>query len=191
MTAEYPNIPEGAEFYEPVGPHLMAREILFSDDELTIVLKDGRRITMPLEWFPRLAKASPEEREEFEIVGAGGLIDWPEIEESILIRRFLHQSAEGIRKNIEEGRDLIHRLVDELESEDVPVVERFVAFLSAYRRDVFVHSLATSPWDDEPITLEEQQAVEEARKETEWISHEDVKKEWGIEGHDESDPKRS
>jgi hypothetical protein len=191
MTAEYPNIPEGAEFYVPVGPHLMAREVRIAENALTILLKDGRSVTAPLEWFPKLLAASPEEREEYEIVGAGGLIDWPELEESILIRRFLHQSAEGIRKNVEEGRDLIHRMVDELASEDVPMVERFVAFLSEYRRDVIIRSLSTAPFDDEPITLEEQRAVEEARHETEWISHEDVMKEWGGDGYDESDSKGS
>lgn len=191
MTDEYPNIPEGAKFYVPAGPHLMAREVVISDDELTIHLKDGRRITVPVEWFPKLQALKPWEREEYEIIGAGGEIQWPEAEIYILIRRLLHQSADGIRRNVEEGRDLIHRLVDELDDRDVNAAEKFIAFLTAYTRSTGPRSIVLPPWDDEPITLEEQRAVEEARKETEWIPHEDVMRELGIEGYDESDSKGS
>ena len=54
-----------------------------SDDFLTVELKDGRRISVPLEWYPRLVSATPEQRANWVIAGAGYGIHWPDIDEDL------------------------------------------------------------------------------------------------------------
>jgi hypothetical protein len=70
-----------------------AIEVEVSEDELTVVLADGRRIAVPLAWFPRLLSATVEERSKFEIFGGGVGIHWPEIDEDLSVEGLLR----GIR----------------------------------------------------------------------------------------------
>jgi len=74
-----------------------AIEVEVSDDELTVVLADGRRIAVPLAWFPRLLDASAEQRTKFEILGGGIGIHWPEIDEDLSVDGLLRgvRSPEG------------------------------------------------------------------------------------------------
>jgi len=60
-----------------------AREVSMSDDELTVQLADGRRISVPLAWFPRLLHATSEHRLNFEILGDGDGIHWPDVDEDL------------------------------------------------------------------------------------------------------------
>ena len=62
-----------------------AIEVDVSDDELIVILADGRRIAVPLTWFPRLLNATPEERAKFELLGGGVGIHWPEIDEDLSV----------------------------------------------------------------------------------------------------------
>ena len=55
----------------------------FSDDFLVVGLKDGRRISVPVEWYPRLARATRKQRANWEVCGAGYGIHWPEIDEDL------------------------------------------------------------------------------------------------------------
>jgi hypothetical protein len=55
----------------------------FADDFLIVGLKDGRRISVPLAWYPRLASASPEALSNWEIIGAGYGLQWPELDEDL------------------------------------------------------------------------------------------------------------
>ncbi len=55
----------------------------FSDDFLTVGLMDGRRISVPLQWYPRLAQASAEARSNWQICGGGYGIHWPELDEDL------------------------------------------------------------------------------------------------------------
>ena len=55
--------------------------------ELVVTLADGRRIATPLEWYPRLQKASARERAHFEIMPMG--IHWPDIDEDLSIAGML------------------------------------------------------------------------------------------------------
>ena len=66
-----------------------AKEILFTADELTVVLVDGRRITVPLEWFPRLLRATHEERQRYELLGDGVGIHWPDVDEDLRVAGLL------------------------------------------------------------------------------------------------------
>jgi hypothetical protein len=54
-----------------------------SEDTLAVDLADGRTIVVPLAWFPRLLEASPEQRANWEISGAGYGLHWPDIDEDL------------------------------------------------------------------------------------------------------------
>lgn len=66
-----------------------AQDVSVSDDELTIALADGRRISVPLAWFPRLLHASPTQRSNWELLGDGEGIHWPEIDEDLSVAGIL------------------------------------------------------------------------------------------------------
>ena len=62
--------------------------VRLTDDSLTIDLLDGRTITVPLVWYPRLAEATEAQRNNFRIIGGGYVVNWPDIDE--------HLSAQGL-----------------------------------------------------------------------------------------------
>lgn len=57
--------------------------VSFSEDALVVGLKDGRKISVRIEWFPRLAQASSEELSDWEISGGGYGIHWPQLDEDL------------------------------------------------------------------------------------------------------------
>ena len=62
-----------------------AVEVSCTNDALTVVLNDGRMVSVPLPWFPRLLDATPKERAEWELIGGGIGIHWEAIDEDILV----------------------------------------------------------------------------------------------------------
>jgi hypothetical protein len=80
-------------------PHADARakEVRVSADELLVTLEDGRRIGVPLAWFPRLLAATPAQRAHFEILGEGQGIHWPEIDEDVSVAGLLRGARSGER----------------------------------------------------------------------------------------------
>ena len=70
----------------------LANNVETSEDELTVSLADGRRISVPLVWFPRLLNATVEERAEFRLIGGGEGIHWPRIDEDISVIGLLRGS---------------------------------------------------------------------------------------------------
>ena len=60
-------------------------EVKFTKDTLSVALRDGRTITVPLAWYPRLAHATPEERGNWRLIGLGEGIHWPDLDEDISI----------------------------------------------------------------------------------------------------------
>ena len=67
----------------------LATDVEISDDELTVSLADGRRISVPLVWFPRLLHATAEQRAEFRLIGDGVGIHWPAVDEDISVAGLL------------------------------------------------------------------------------------------------------
>lgn len=57
--------------------------VYFTRDSLIVDLKDGRSISVPLSWYPRLLKANPKSRACWEICGGGYGIHWPDIDEDL------------------------------------------------------------------------------------------------------------
>jgi hypothetical protein len=64
------------------------KDIIISEDTISAHLLDGRTISVPLAWSWRLSEATPEQRANYEIIGDGQSIHWPEIDEDL--------SAEGM-----------------------------------------------------------------------------------------------
>jgi len=67
----------------------LASEVFVSEDELTVHLVDGRKISVPLVWFPRLLHGSREQRDRFELIGEGEGIHWEELDEDISVAGLL------------------------------------------------------------------------------------------------------
>ena len=67
----------------------LAVEVSFSNDALSVTLSDGRVVSVPLVWFPRLADATPRERSDWELIGGGIGIHWEEIDEDISVESLL------------------------------------------------------------------------------------------------------
>ncbi|HEY0018943.1 MAG TPA: DUF2442 domain-containing protein [Longimicrobium sp.] len=66
-----------------------------SDAALTVELLDGRTVAVPLLWFPRLAHASPTERNHWRLIGGGEGIHWPDLDEDISVAGLLAGMASG------------------------------------------------------------------------------------------------
>ena len=64
----------------------IAAQLEVTDVELVVGLVDGRRIAVPLVWFPRLLHASTEQRAVFELIGNGEGIHWPDVDEDLSVR---------------------------------------------------------------------------------------------------------
>jgi hypothetical protein len=65
----------------------------FADDTMSVALEDGRTITVPIAWYPRLLKASPEQRLAYELSPAG--VHWDEIDEDISVEGMLIGRSEA------------------------------------------------------------------------------------------------
>jgi hypothetical protein len=59
------------------------QDVRFTDYEFSVSLMDGRTITVPLAWFPRLRHASPDQRRNWTISAAGYGIHWPDLDEDL------------------------------------------------------------------------------------------------------------
>ena len=66
-----------------------AVSVSFKNDSLNVVLADGREISAPLEWFPRLRDASDKQRKKWRLIGRGIGIHWEEIDEDISVKSLL------------------------------------------------------------------------------------------------------
>jgi hypothetical protein len=66
-----------------------ATGVYFDDKRIHVRLSDGREISAPLEWFPRLSHATNEQRQHWELIGRGVGIHWEEIDEDISVAGLL------------------------------------------------------------------------------------------------------
>ena len=63
--------------------------VTVTDDTLSVDLEDGRSVSVPIGWYPRLAKGTESERANFEISGAGYGVHWPDLDEDIGVEGLL------------------------------------------------------------------------------------------------------
>ncbi len=62
---------------------IRVRTVTVTQDELVVGLMDGCTISAPLAWYPRLARATPEQRSHWRLIGAGYGIHWPDVDEDL------------------------------------------------------------------------------------------------------------
>ena len=72
-----------------------AEDVQTTDDTLTVDLSDGRTISVPLGWYPRLEYASAEERANWRLIGRGQGIHWEDIDEDISVEGLLSGKPSG------------------------------------------------------------------------------------------------
>jgi len=66
-----------------------AQNVSISDDSLTVDMVDGRSLSVPLAWYPRLLHGSAKERNRWELIGNGEGIHWPELDEDVSVEGLL------------------------------------------------------------------------------------------------------
>ena len=76
-----------------------AENVKVTDDTLSVDLSDGRTISVPLEWFPRLVHATLEERNNWRLIGKGHGIHWEDIDEDISVKGLLAGKPSGESQN--------------------------------------------------------------------------------------------
>jgi hypothetical protein len=81
----------------------LATTVSVTDDDLTVDLADGRRIIVPLAWYPRLLNATQTERQNCQLLGDGYAIEWPDLDEHIgveglLAGRHSGESPQSLRR---------------------------------------------------------------------------------------------
>ncbi len=80
-----------------------AKSVAVTPDALTVALADGRTLSVPLAWFPRLNHGSETERSHWALIGGGQGIHWPDLDEDISVESLLagrqsSESQESLRK---------------------------------------------------------------------------------------------
>ena|ERR1700731_2297968 len=66
-----------------LGADERVADVTFTADTLKVTMKDGRTITVPLTWYPRLLQATPKQRKNWKVSGGGYGIHWPELDEDL------------------------------------------------------------------------------------------------------------
>jgi hypothetical protein len=72
----------------------LAKGVTFTTERMQIELQDGRELSVPLAWFPRLQNASPQELEKWRLIGDGEGIHWETLDEDISVPRLLGLSCD-------------------------------------------------------------------------------------------------
>ena len=75
--------------------NVIAQEVSVGEDTLAVNLADGRSVTIPISWFPRLAHGTPEERSHWRLIGNGEGIHWPDLDEDIRVASLLEGRRSG------------------------------------------------------------------------------------------------
>jgi hypothetical protein len=72
-----------------------AERVSISDDALSVELSDGRSVSVPLAWFPRLSHGTAAERDDWRLIGAGEGIHWEALDEDISVESLLAGRKSG------------------------------------------------------------------------------------------------
>lgn len=66
------------------------KALTFTKGQMVLHFSDGRKVSTPLEWYPRLLNGTAKQRAHWEIIGAGRGIHWPDLDEDLSIEGILH-----------------------------------------------------------------------------------------------------
>lgn len=73
----------------------LAQDVRVTDDTLVVDLVDGRTLSVPVSWYPRLAHGSPGEQAAWQLIGRGHGIHWPKLDEDIAVEDLLAGRRSG------------------------------------------------------------------------------------------------
>ncbi len=73
----------------------LAQAVRVDENAIVVDLLDGRAVSVPLSWYPRLAHGTPEERSEWELIGRGHGIHWPRLDEDVAVEDLLEGRPSG------------------------------------------------------------------------------------------------
>ena len=76
-------------------PVTQAEAVTITDDAIIVALSDGRTISAPLAWYPRLWHGSPQERNNWRFIGANEGVHWPDLDEDISVLNLLLGQPSG------------------------------------------------------------------------------------------------
>jgi len=79
------------------------KDVRVTEDALSVDLVDGRTISVPLAWYPRLLAATPEQRANWRVAGGGFGIHWPDVDEDLSTEGLL-RGAPAPRRSATTGR---------------------------------------------------------------------------------------
>lgn len=74
-----------------------AAAVIVANGRLLVRLVDGREVSVPVEWFPRLAQGTPEQQQNFRLASHGYGLHWPDLDEDIRVGRLLESWPEHDR----------------------------------------------------------------------------------------------
>lgn len=74
---------------QAIEVHPLAQQVSFTDSDMVVALVDGRTVSVPIMWFPRLASASRQQLENCEILADGEGIHWPDVDEDLSVAGLL------------------------------------------------------------------------------------------------------
>jgi Protein of unknown function (DUF3532). len=72
-----------------------AQNVVVTDDALTVDISDGRTISVPLAWYPRLLHSTPNDRNNWRFIGQNEGIHWPDIDEDISVKKIILGKPSG------------------------------------------------------------------------------------------------
>jgi hypothetical protein len=71
------------------------QHVTVTEDALTVDLTDGRTVSVPLAWYPRLLYGTPEERNNWRLIGKGEGVHWPDLDEDISVENIVFGKPSG------------------------------------------------------------------------------------------------
>jgi len=72
-----------------------AQSVTVTEDSVIVDMMDGRKISAPLAWYPRLLHSAPEERNRWRLIGGGEGIHWPDLDEDLSVENLLAGKPSG------------------------------------------------------------------------------------------------
>jgi hypothetical protein len=91
-------------------PAASVQNATVADEKLTVELSDGRVISLPLAWFPRLVHATPQERGNWRLIGNGEGIHWSDLDEDVSVENVILGRPSG------ESQRSLERWIEERQS---------------------------------------------------------------------------
>lgn len=79
---------------------VLAVDISFTDDALHVRLSDGREVSVPLEWFPRLRDATPKQRANWRLIARGIGMHWEDVDEDIAVTTLLRTGWANVERPV-------------------------------------------------------------------------------------------